>query len=195
MRKLLRDVTGLLVVLAAAGWGRAWAAGLSDADTKRAQELIQQLGDSDSAKRAAAETELRRFGAAVLPALQSAKVDNEAGQLRLRTILVDLTVDGSRIDAADGNTLTLLGREEALAKRYWTAAKCYRRAEKIYDRLKDDADDRHDKIKEREYKDLRDRAENRANRAEHLAKGERFTGVNLGIVKIGVEHNAGDQDW
>mgnify|MGYP000271246410 CR=1 FL=1 len=184
-------VTVLFLVFGTA----ARAAELSDADRQRAEQWVQDLGDADPAKRAAAETELRSMGPKVAPVLSKSTVPNEAGQVRLRAILVDLSVDSSRIDPTDAGTLMQLGREEALAKRYDNAHRCYRRAEKIYDRLKDDADDMKDKVKRTEYRDREQTAKKRADKAERLAKGHGFSGLNLGVVKIGVEHDNSDQDW
>jgi hypothetical protein len=174
---------------------RACAEALTPEETKRVEDLVKQLGDPDAAQAAAAETELRRMGAKVTPVLSKATLPGEGATLRLRTILVDLTVDASRIDPTDANALMLLGRDEALGKRWVLAAKCYRRAEKVYERLKDDAGDRKDKAKKQEYDDLRDKAEKRADKAERLSKGEKFTGLNLGIVRVGVEHDNTDADW
>lgn len=171
------------------------AAELTDADRQRAEQLVQTLGDTDPGRRAAAETELRAMGPKVTPVLAKSTVANAEGQIRLRAILVDMSVDSSRIDPTDAATLMQIGREEALAKRYDTAHRCYRRAEKIYDKLKDDADDMKDKIKETEYADQENKAKKRADKAERLAKGHGFSGLNLGVVKIGVEHDNTDQDW
>jgi hypothetical protein len=193
-RRVLTVVAVCACLVFAAGKG-AYAEALTDAETKRIEELVKQLGDADAARAAAAETELRNLGAKALPALSKATVAGEGATTRLRTIVVDLTVDSARIDPTDANTLSLVGREEALAKRWPLAAKCYRRAEKLYDRLADDAGDRKEKAKKREYEDLRDKAEKRADKAERLAKGEKFTGLNLGIVRVGVEHDNTDADW
>jgi hypothetical protein len=171
------------------------AAELTDAERQRAEQLVQALGDTDPGKRAAAETELRTMGPKVTPVLAKSTVANEAGQIRLRAILVDMSVDSSRIDPADAATLMQIGREEALAKRFDTAHRCYRRAEKIYDKLKDDAGDMKDKVKQAEYRDQEDKAKKRADKAERLAKGQGFSGLNLGVVRIGVEHDNSDQDW
>jgi hypothetical protein len=190
--------SALVAVLAAgvfAGACRGWGAALNDEETKRAEQLVKQLDTADANQRAQAEADLRRLGEGVIPVLSRSQVANEEGHVRLRTTLVDLSVDSSRIDPADANKLMLLGREEALAKRFFLATRCYRRAEKIYDRLKDDADDRKDRAKEREYADLQDKAEKRADKADRLARGEKFTGLNLGIVRVGVEHDNSDQDW
>lgn len=183
-----------LAALVCLGWSLR-AAELTDVERQQAEQLVQMLGDTDPAKRAAAETELRQMGPKVLPVLSQATVPNETGQIRLRAIVVDMAVDHSRIDPGDAANLMQIGREEALAKRYDTAHRCYRRAEKIYDKLKDDADDMKDKVKETEYRDLQDKAEKRADKAERLAKGRSFSGLNLGVVKIGVEHDNNDQDW
>lgn len=193
MTKAMQCGARLAVVLLLAGAGRGW--GLSDAETKRAEALVKQMDDNDPTQRAAAETELRRMGPEVIPVLARAQAANPEGLLRLRTILTDVSVDASRIDPTDANNLMVLAREEALSKRYLLAAKCYGRAERIYGRLKDDADDRRDRPKEREYAELQAKAGERARRAERIAKGEKFTGLNLGIVRVGVEHDTSDQDW
>ena len=184
----------LLAALLCLGMGLR-AAELTEAEKQRAQQLVQTLGDTDPGKRAVAETELRGMGPKVIPVLRASSLDNETGQQRLRAILIDLAVSNAGINPTDGTLMMGLGREEALSKRYDNAYKCYHRAEKIYDKLKDDADDMKDRVKEAEYRDLEDTAERRADRAKRLAKGRDFSGLNLGIVKIGVEHDNREDDW
>lgn len=191
---MVKRVAFTLVLCLFLGTG-ARAAELTDAERQRAEQMVQGLGDADPAKRAASETELRAMGPKVTPVLVKSTVPNEAGQIRLRAIVVDLSVDSSRIDPTDAGMLMQVGREEALAKRYDAAHRCYRRAEKIYDKLKDDADDMKDKLKEADYSDRERTAKKRADKAERLAKGHGFSGLNLGVVKIGVEHDNTDQDW
>jgi hypothetical protein len=171
------------------------SAELTDAERQRATQLVQNLGDADPAKRAAAETELRGMGAKVLPVLRQSTVPLEIGQERLRAIVVDMTVSNAGINPTDAANLSSLGREEALSKRYENAYRCYHRAEKIYDKLKDDADDMDDDVKEQQYKVLENQAEKRADRAKRLSKGKNFSGLNLGIVRIGVDHDNREDDW
>ena len=193
MHRFVRVLSPVVILACACAGLRA--ADLSEEETKKAEAALKQLDDADAATRAAGETVLRALGVKVTPLLSKAKVENSEGHVRLRTILVDLTVSAARIDATDANTLGQLGREEALAKRWTNAGRSYRRAEQIYEKLKDDADDRKQKDKEKEYDDLAEKMDKRADKAEHLAKGETGKGVNLGFIKIGVDHDLKDEDW
>lgn len=175
--------------------GRTRAAELTEEESKKAEAAIQQFESADANTRAAAETELRGMGPKVLPLLSKAKIGQEEGHLRLRAILVDMSVDTARVTDTDANALMQIGKEEASAKRYNPAYRCYRRANKIYEKLKDDAGDRKDQAKKEEYRDLEQKADRRADRAENLAKGRTHTGLNLGFVKVGVEKDLRDDDW
>ena len=164
-------------------------------ETQKAEAAVKELGSAEEKNRAAAETELRGMGARVLPVLIRSKVEREDGNLRLRAIIVDLALDTSKVSEADARTLMEVARTEALAKRYSAAERCYRRAEKIYDRLKDDAGDRKDKVKKHEFDEQGKKADRRADRAGHLAQGDTHKGLNLGFVKIGKDLDLRDDDW
>lgn len=161
---------------------------------ERLAALVEQLSDDDMTKRDAAERELRLAGKEAVPLLKVAHPEKADALRRVRSLLVQLTVAGSGIDEKSANELMVLGRDEALAKRWGNAKRCYRRAEKIYDKLKDDADDRKDRAAEQRFKGLQKTADRRADRAGHLEKGRGFSGLNLGIVKIGVKHDIENQD-
>jgi len=159
-----------VLALAATGLGAGAEAG-AELQAK-VDAAVQGLDTDDAAARAAAETELRRLGPASVPALTKATLKNAEGQARLRTVLADFVVDSAKIDATDANLLMQIAREEALAKRYGNAGKCYRRAEKLYEKLKDDADDKKDKVKEHEYSALEEKADRCKDKADALAKGD-----------------------
>ena len=187
----------LLCLLALGLTSRLSAADLSDEDTKKAEDALKRLDTDDVGQRTAAESDLRGMGAKILPVLSKSKLNNDAARVRVREMVVDMTIESSKITKEDGNMVAQVAREEALSKRYASAGKCYRRAQQIYQGLKDDARSRKDKVSKQEFEDLEKRNDKRADKAELLAKGgtER-TGLNLGIVHIGSEKNASDdQDW
>jgi len=167
---------------------------LKPEDAAKVEASLKALDSDDAAARAAAETDLRNVGFKALPALLKAKLNNAEATVRLRAIIVDLAVDGSGINPTDALMLAQIAREEAIAKRWSNAIKTYRRTEKVYEKLHDDAKDRKDKAKANEYEDLAQKADKRADRAEHIQKGDKG-GLNLGIVRVGPEHDLKDDDW
>lgn len=145
---------------------------LSAEDRAKVDAAVKEFDTDDAGKRAAAEEKLRGMGPKIVPALTGAKVANEEGQARLRTVLADFVVEKARIDPVDANLVMQIAKEEAVAKRYGNAAKCYRRAEKLYEKLKDDAGDRKDKAKKEEYSELEGKADRLKDKADALAKGD-----------------------
>ncbi len=159
-----------------------------------AKALIEKLNTDDAAKRAAAETEIRDLGEKALPDLRVGKVENKEGMVRLRTILMDLSVKHAKVNEEDANMLAQLSREEAQAKRYANAAKGYKRAEKLYDRLEDDAGDRKDKEKQKEFDKKKDKASEREKKAERLSKGQDHKVGRWGPLPT-IEKVTDDGDW
>ncbi|MCZ7644926.1 MAG: hypothetical protein M5U26_06530 [Planctomycetota bacterium] len=164
------------------------------AEESAAEKALKQLDSADAAQRAAAETELRRLGKEALPALRTAKLQNEEAQVRLRDVLMDLQIEHAAIDETDANTVMQLSREEALAKRYSNAAKGYKRAQELYKRLEDDADDKKNKDKQKEFDGLKDKAEERRKKAERLAKGQGHKVSHWGPIPT-IEKVTDDGDW
>jgi hypothetical protein len=158
------------------------------------EDLIKQLENTDTAQREKAGEKLRALGAAVIPALRAAKPASEEAVARVRNLLTDITVDTSKLNAGDADLVHELAREEGQGKRYANATKLYARAQRIYAMLKDDADERKDKANAKRYKEKRDLCDRMKDKADHKAKGETHTGVNLGVVHIGVSHDTSD-DW
>ena len=188
MGKHLYLVSAALLCLGASAWSAE-----EDVD-KKVADLVKELDDGDAAKRAAAETKIRELGAEALPALRKAEVTNKEGLVRLRTIIMELSVKHAKIDATDANMLMQLAREEALAKRYGNAAKGYERAEKLYEKLEDDADDRKDEDAEKDFDKKKDRAKERKKKAERLAKGQEHKVSHWGPIPT-IKKVEDDGDW
>ena len=194
----MKNLIGLaaLLLLAFAGIS-VQAADLTAEETAKAEDALKRMDTDDTAARSAAESDLRSMGGKVLPVLSKAKLSRDAAQVRVREILVDLTIETAPVTREGANTVMQTARDEALAKRYLNASKCYRRGEKMYQRLKDDAGDRKDKAAKKEYQELEQKADKRADKADTLAAGgtER-KGLNLGFVHVGTEKNVNDDnDW
>jgi len=165
------------------------------ADKKdEAAELVKKLSEGTAAERDDAERALRKMGAAAITALRDAKVEKEEAITRVRNTLTDLVLDTSKIVPEDATLVHEIAREEGKGKRYNNAERLYRRAEKIYDKLKEDADDQKERAKAREYADKREVCDRMKDKAGHKARGETGTGVNLGLVRIGTQHDLSD-DW
>lgn len=186
-RKMIAFAALAAFCLGAGGWA-------AEDVSAKVTELVKQLDDDDAAKRAAAETKIRDLGVAALPALRKAEVANKEGLVRLKTIIMDLSVKSAKIDKTDANMLMQLAKEEALAKRYSNAAKGYERAEKLYDKLEDDADDRKDKAAEKEFDRLKDRAKKLKKKAERLAKGQGHKVSHWGPLPT-IKKVEDDGDW
>ena len=153
------------------------------------EALVKKLEEGDEG----AEKKLREIGREAIPALREAKPEREAAERRVRNLLTDIAVETSKIDLADATMVHEIARNEGKAKRYVNAERLYKRAYQIYDKLKDDADDRKDKSKSREMKDKREICDRMKDKAGHLVKGETHVGVNLGFVKVGKEHDLSDE--
>ncbi|MBE7466668.1 MAG: hypothetical protein HS116_24625 [Planctomycetes bacterium] len=169
-----------------------WAGMLHGQD--EVEKALKDLDSADAAQRAAAETALRNLGEKALPALRTAKIANEEGQVRMRTVLMDLSVKHAKIDATEADTLMQLAREEALAKRYANAEKGYDRAQGLYEKLEDDADDRKEKEKQKEFDEKKDRAHKLKEKAERLAKGQEHKVSHWGPIPT-IKKVEDDGDW
>ena len=186
MRSLVLFPFILLAVLAGARPVRC-------ADNKEAADLVAKLSGGDTAEQAAAGKKLRELGAAAIPALREAKPEKEEALSRVRNVLADTALEAARIDPADAALVQQIAREEGKGKRYSNADRLYARAQKLYEKLKDDAGDRKDRAKEREYKEKEQVCERMKDKARRKLKGESHTGLNLGFVRIGVEHDMSDE--
>lgn len=155
-----------------------------------AADLAKKLADGD----AGAEKALRDLGAKAIPALRDVKPEKDEALSRVRNTLTDIALDTAKIDPADAGLLHELGREEGKGKRYANAERLYRRAGQLYDKLKDDADTRRDRAKEQQYEEKRRICDRMKDKAGHKLKGQSHTGVNLGFVRIGKDHDLSD-DW
>jgi hypothetical protein len=164
------------------------------ADAKEAAELAKKVAEGDAAERDSAERKLRDMGKDAVQPLRDIKTDKEEATTRVRTLLTDIAIDVAKIDAADAGTLHEIAREEGKGKRYSNAERAYRRAEQLFDKLKDDADTRRDKVKEQTYEDKRRICDRMKDKAARKLKGQTHTGVNLGFVRVGKDHDNSD-DW
>jgi len=163
------------------------------ADNKEAVDLAAKLCEGEAAEQAAAEKKLRELGAAAIPALRGAKPEKDEALSRVRNVLADMVLEAAKVDPADAVMVHEIAREEGKGKRYTNAERLYRRAQKLYEKLKDDAGDRKDRVKEREYKEKEQLCERMKDKAGRKLKGETHTGLNLGFVRIGVEHDMSDE--
>jgi len=177
----MRLVTSVLAVL-------IFSAGAFAADTAAAAKKYADSGDAGAA------TELRTSGAASVQPLRDVKAEKEEGTTRVRNLLTDIVLETTRIDPDSARTLHEVAREEGKGKRYTNAERLYKRGEEIYDALKDDSDKRKDKAKSKEYAEKQKICDRMKDKAGHKAKGDSLTGVNLGFVKVGKDHDMSD-DW
>ena len=182
------------VLLAVFVWAiLAGACTVRCADNREAADLVAKLSGGDTAEQAAAEKKLREAGAAAIPALRDAKPEKDEALARVRNVLTDIALEAARIDPADAVLVHELAREEGKGKRYTNAERLYRRGQKLYEKLKDDAGDRKDRAKEREYKEKEQICERMKDKARRKLKGESHTVLNLGFVRIGVDHDMSDE--
>ncbi|HYF50305.1 MAG TPA: hypothetical protein VEJ63_12920 [Planctomycetota bacterium] len=177
----------LVVTLAAAISLRA-----AEGNTEAA-DLVKKLIDGDATERDSADIKLRKLGKGAVPALRDAKTEKEDALNRVRNTLVDIAIDSSDVTEADANLLHELAREEGKGKRYGNCERLYRVAEQKFDMLKDIADKKKDKAKEKEFSDKQKICDRMKDKAGHKLKGDTHTGVNLGFMKIGKEHNMSDE--
>jgi hypothetical protein len=178
----------LAVLLAALLPSAAWSA-----DGKEAADLATELATGESAARDNAEKKLRDLGAAAIPALRAAKPEKDEAVTRVRNVLTDIALDVAKVDPADAAMLHEIARDEGKGKRYSNAERLYRRAQKLFERLKDDAGDRGDRAKKRDFDEKAELCDRMKDKAGRKLKGETHTGVNLGFVRLGVEHDNSDE--
>jgi hypothetical protein len=157
-------------------------------------DLAKKLADGNAADRDEAESKLRKAGRAAIPALRDAKPEKEDAVARVRNTLVDIAIDVAKIEPEDAALLHDLAREEGNGKRYGNAERLYRNAEVTYDQLKDIADKKKDKEKEKDYAAKQRICDRMKDKAGHKLKGDGHTGVNLGFVRVGKDHDMSD-DW
>ncbi|MCY3021805.1 MAG: hypothetical protein NTW87_22570 [Planctomycetota bacterium] len=186
-----RTVLLLLVLVSAVA---VFPRGARCADKTDAAEQLARLIGGDAAERDIAERKLRDMGAVAIPALREAKPEKDEATTRVRGVLTDIALEVAKIDPADAAMLHEIAREEGKGKRHANAERLYKRAQKLYEKLKDDAGDRKDRVKEQEYKEKEKVCERMKDKAERKVKGESHTGLNLGIVRIGVQHDM-SEEW
>jgi hypothetical protein len=112
----------------------------------------------------------------------------------VRDVLTDIATESARVLPEDAAILHELGREEGKGKRYGNAERLYKRAEDIYKSLEDDARRKKDTAKKQEFGDKKRICDSMKDKAGHKARGDAHTGLDLGIVRIGKEHDMSD-DW
>jgi hypothetical protein len=170
------------------------ALGTSQARAAEGADLVKKVAEGDAAERDSAERKLRDMGAGAIQPLRDAKTDKEEATTRVRNLLADIVIDTAKIDPADAGVVHEVAREEGKGKRYANAERLYRRAEQLFDKLKDDADTRKDKVKEQTYEDKRKICDRMKDKAARKVKGQTHTGVNLGFVRVGKEHD-NTEEW
>ena len=164
------------------------------AENKEAVDLAARLAGGGPSERSDAEEKLRALGAAAIPALRDAKPQNGEDLARVRNVLAGIVLEVVKVDPGDAALAHEIAREEGVAKRYGNAARLYQRAQKLYEKLKDDAGDRKDRVKERQYKENQQVCERMKEKANRKLKGESHGGLNLGIVRIGGDRDTSD-NW
>lgn len=162
-------------------------AGAIAADLPAAAKKYADTGDAGSA------TELRAGGAASIQPLREVKAEKDEGTARVRSLLTDIVLETTKIDPDSARTLHDIAREEGKGKRYTNAERLYKRGEELYDALKDDSDKRKDKAKSKEYAEKQKICDRMKDKAGHKAKGDSHTGVNLGFVRVGKDHDMSDE--
>jgi hypothetical protein len=163
------------------------------ADSKQAADLVAQLCSADSDEQAAAKKKLRELGSAAIAALREAKPEKDEALARVRLLLTEIALDAACTDPADAALLHQLAREEGDAKRYANTERLYAKADKLYEKLKDDAASRGDRVKEREYKEKEQICNRMKDKAARKLKGDSHSGLNLGFMRIGGEHDMSDE--
>jgi hypothetical protein len=159
-----------------------------------AQALIKKYIESAPADREREEKKLRNLGMEAVPPLREFKTGDEKALELLQGLIVEILMESSRADPEDAQIVHAVAREAGKAKRYATAERLYGRARKLYEELRKDAADRKDKIKDQEYKELRDVCEKMHDKAGRKDRGDDGKGVNLGVIRIGTKHDMTD-DW
>jgi len=186
----MRYVTACLLVAASILCHLNLRAAEGNAD---AADLVKKLMDGDASDRDSADIKLRKMGKGAIPALREAKSEKEDAVSRVRNTLVDIAIDTSDVTEADADLLHELAREEGKGKRYGNCERLYRIAEEKFDILKDIADKKKDKEKKKELSEKQKICDRMKDKAGHKLKGDNHTGVNLGFVKIGKDHDMSDE--
>jgi len=158
-----------------------------------AAEHVKKLVEGDAGERDKAEKKLREIGASAITALRDAKSEKEEVFTRARNVLTDITLETAKIDPADASMTHEIAREEGKGKRYANAERLYRRAEQLFSKLKSDSNERKDRSKELTYEEKRKICDRMKDKAARKVKGQTHTGVNLGFVKVGKEHDNSDE--
>ncbi|MGD0088356.1 MAG: hypothetical protein ABSE73_00365 [Planctomycetota bacterium] len=187
MRKPASFLFLLLVALACGGTGYG-------AENKEAAGLAAKLAGGETAERSDAENKLRALGAAAIPALRAAQPPNDEDLARVRNVLANIVLETVKVDPGDAALAHEIAREEGKAERYANAARLYHSAQKLFEKLKDDAGNRKDRVKERQYKEKQQVCERMKDKADRKLKGAAHGGLNLGLVRIGGEHDVND-NW
>jgi hypothetical protein len=169
------------------------AAALCAEDTAAADAAKKLAGDH-AAQRDEGAAELRKLGAAAIPVLRETKPEDEDKLKRVRDLLTDLATEHAKIVPEDAAMLHELGREEGRGKRYANAERLYKRAEDLYKQLEDDAGRRKDREKKSAYGEKKKLCDRMKDKAGHKVRGDVHTGINLGIVRVGKDHDMSD-DW
>jgi len=158
-----------------------------------AADLVKKLIDGDASDRDSADIKLHKLGKPAIPALRDAKPEKEDAVSRVRNTLVDIAIDTAEIVEADADLLHELAREEGKGKRYGNCERLYRVAEQKFEVLKEIAGKKKDKASEKELSEKRKICDRMKDKAGHKLKGDNHTGVNLGFVKIGKDHDMSDE--
>jgi hypothetical protein len=156
--------------------------------------LVKNLAEGSASDRDSADSKLRKGGREAIAALRDAKPEKEDAVDRVRNLLADLAIDTAKIEPEDAEMLHQLAKEEGKGKRYGNAERLYRNAEITYDKLKEIADKKKQKDKEKEYSEKQRICDRMKDKAGHKLKGDAHTGVNLGFVRVGKDHDMSD-DW
>ena len=156
-----------------------------------AEMLVKSLASAESTERDNAERKLRGMGQAAIKALRDTPLEEDAAG-RAGNILTDVAIETAKIDPLDAELLHEIARQEGKGRRYTNAERLYRRAEELFDQLKDDADNRRDNIKKNEYNDKRKLCDRMKDKAGHKANGSSHSGIDLGFVRVGRNNDMSD---
>ena len=170
------------------------AHGVFSAENAEAEKLVASLSSDVVTERDNAEQKLRGMGSSAVKVLREAKFEKDDATSRARNILTDVALETAKIDPLDADLLHEIAREEGKGKRYTNAERLYRRAEELYDQLKDDANRRKDGAKKKEYDEKRKLCDRMKDKAGHKATGDSHSGIDLGFVRVGREHDM-SEEW
>jgi hypothetical protein len=157
----------------------------------------EQLGGEDATARANARVELSNLGKDGLVKATDHKIATPNAHMELHSWVVSEWLLKAEPSESDAENVMRTARSEAQAKRYSQAENLYRLAEKLYDTLKDNANDRQQFDKAAEYRQKQARADTLKDKAKIIDEGgTEKVGLNLGIVHIGTTETAVDDgDW